>query len=81
MVELDELRNVQLARNKELFKKRLGGETTCKCGNRKNCNRECHCEIFVHMACLDAFVTRFAMERQEEQTEHVECRETAREEC
>ena len=80
MVKPDKLRKVHLARNKELFEKRLGGETACKCGNRKNCNRESHREIFVHMACLDAFVTRSAMERQEEQTEHVERRETAREE-
>ena len=81
MVKPDELRNVHLARNKELFEKRLGGETACKCGNRKNCNRERHGEIFMHMASLDAFVTRGAMERKEEQTEHVECREAAREEC
>ena len=81
MVELDELRNIQLARNKELFKKRLGGETTCKCGNCKDGYREGHCEIFVHMASLDAFVTRGAMECKEEQTEHVERREAAREEC
>ena len=80
MVELDELRNIQLARNKELFEKRLGGETACKCGNCKDGYRECHCEIFVHMACLDAFVTRCAMECKEEQTEHVECRKSAREE-
>ena len=80
MVELDELRNIQLARNKELFKNTLAEDTAQKCGNRKDGNRECHREIFMHMACLDTFVTRSAMERKEEQTEHVECREAAREE-
>ncbi len=80
MVELDELRNIQLSRYKELFENSLAEDAAQKCRNRKNYNRECHREIFMHMACLDAFVTWSAMERKEEQTEHVECRETARKE-
>ena len=47
---------------KELFEKGLGGKSACKCGNCKDGYWECHREIFVHMARLDAFVTRSAVE-------------------
>ena len=78
--ELDELRNVHLARNKEFFEKSFAENAAQKCRNCKNRNRERHCEIFVHVSCLDAFMARLPVESEEEQTEHVERREAAREE-
>ena len=80
MFELDELRNVHLARNKEFFEKSFAEDAAQKCGYRKNRNRERHREIFVYVTCLDAFMARFPVESEEEQTEHVERREAACEE-
>jgi len=79
--ELHQLRNIQLSWHKEILENSFAEDTAQKRRNCKNHNRERHGEIFVNVPGLDAFVTRFPVEGEEEQAEHVERREAAREEC